>query len=396
MQLHWRRNLGLALVGVVIVAAIAWGFRPPARSVDLATAVRAALQVTVDEEGKSRVIDRYVISAPVGGYMPRITYKVGDSVAQGDTVLALEPIRPAALDARSRAAAQAQVAAATAALRAAQEKVQAAQADAQQAQAEYQRLQGLRANQLISANDLDRARTQAETTEASRRSAEFGVQVSRYELESAKTALMYAGGGGKASDRIAITTPVAGRVLKLYQESEGIVAAGQPLLAVGDPQRLEIAVDLLSSDAVQIAPGMEVILRNWGGAPLQARVRLIEPVGFTKISALGVEEQRVTVIADLTSPAEQWRNLGDGYRVDASFVLWQGDDVLQIPESALFRDGARWQAFVVADGHAQLRNVQPGRRNGLQAQVLGGIAAGEQVVTHPDDKLYDGAPVAQR
>ncbi len=394
--MHLRRNIGLGLVGVAIVAAIAWGFRPQPQPVDLAAVARGPLQVSVEEEGKSRVIDHYVISAPVSGYAPRIGFKVGDTVSQGETVLELEPLRPAALDARSRAEAQARVAAAEAALRAAQEKVSAARADAEQARTEYERLQGLRRIQSVSQNDLDRARTQADTALALQHSAEFAVDVARHDLDGARTALLYAGGGGKAGDRIAITTPVAGSVLKVNRESEGVVSAGQPLIEVGDPHHLEIAVDVLSSDAVRIQPGMRVVLTGWGGAPLEARVRRIEPVGFTKVSALGVEEQRVTVIADLTSPAEQWRTLGDGYRVEARFILWQGDDILQIPASALFRQGKGWAVFVAQDGHAQLRPVQIGENNGLQAQVANGLQAGEQVITHPDDKLEDGARIEPR
>lgn len=394
--MYLRRNIGLGLLGLLIVGAIAWGFRPQPQPVDLAAVSRGPLQVSVEEEGKTRVVDRYIISAPVSGYAQRIDFKVGDSVQQGEILLQLEPLRPAALDARSRAEAQARVAAAESALRAAEEKAHAATADAQHAQSEYTRLLGLRKAQSVSESDLDRARAQANSALALQHSAEFAVDVSRHELAAARTALRYAGGGGKAGDKVAVTTPVAGSVLKLYRESEGVVSAGQPLLEVGDPRRLEVAVDVLSSDAVQIQPGMQVLLEGWGGPRLEARVRRVEPTGFTKISSLGVEEQRVTVVADITSPPEQWRNLGDGYRVEASFVLWQGKDVLQIPASALFRTGKTWSVFVAADGHARLRTVEIGERNGLAAQVRKGLEAGEEVVTHPDDKLADGTRIEPR
>jgi len=393
--MHWRRNLIFIFIGAIIIAAIVYGFRPQPHAVDSAQVTVGPLQVTVQEEGKTRVIDRYVISTPVAGYVPRITLRVGDSVEHNQTLVQLEPLRPAALDARSRAAAMARVEAARAALKANEEQALASKADAAQAKSEFQRLQELSKEQSVSLNDLDRARTRAEATEALQRSAQFAVDVSRHELEGARTALKYAG-GGQTSERIAITTPVSGRVLKLYQQSEGVVNTGQPLLEVGDPRRLEVVVDVLSADAVRLKPGMRVEFERWGGNTLEGRVRLIEPVGFTKISALGVEEQRVQVIADFTSPAKQWEQLGDGYRVDARFILWEQQKVLQIPASALFHHGDGWAVFVIDNDTAQLRTVKPGERNGLVAQILSGLKQGESVITHPDEKIEDGVAVTLR
>lgn len=393
--MYTRRNIILALIAVAIIGIIAYSFRPQPRMVDAARVTIGPMQVTVQEEGKTRVIDRYVISSPVAGYVPRIVQKVGDSVERAKTLVQLEPLRSPALDARSRAGAAARVEAARAALQASEEQARARKADAEQAQVEFQRLDALGKVQSISANELDRASTHAEASAALQRSAQFAVDVSRHELSAARTALKYAG-GEQSSERIAVTTPVTGRVLKLYQQSEGVVNAGQPLLEVGDPAQLEVVVEVLSADAVRLAPGMRVVFERWGGAPLEGRLRLVEPVGFTKISALGVEEQRVLVIANFTSPPAQWQQLGDGYRIDTRFILWEHDKVLQIPTSALFRHNDGWAVFVIEHDKARLRNVQPGQRSGLVAQILNGLQEGEMVITHPDEKIEDGVAVELR
>lgn len=394
-MMHLRRNLTLGLIALAIIGVIAYSFRPQPRMVDGARVSIGPMQVTVQEEGKTRVIDRYVISSPVAGYVPRIVQKVGDSVVHATTLVQLEPLRSPALDARSRAGAAARVEAARAALQASEEQARASKADAEQALVEFKRLEELGKVQSVSANELDRARAHAEASAALQRSAQFAVEVSRHDLAAARTALRYAG-GEQTSERIAITTPVSGRVLKLFQQSEGVVNAGQPLLEVGDPTQLEVVVEVLSADAVRLTPGMRVLFERWGGAPLEGRLRLVEPVGFTKISALGVEEQRVLVIADFTSPSTQWQQLGDGYRVDTRFILWEGDKVLQIPASALFRHDNGWAVFVIDDEEAHLRSVEPGQRSGLVAQILNGLQEGEMVITHPDEKIEDGVAVELR
>ena len=394
--MHLRRNLAFGLIAAVIIGIIAYSFRPQPRMVDAARVTIGPVQVTVQEEGKTRVIDRYVISAPVAGYVPRITYEVGDNVEQSRTLVQLEPLRSPALDARSRASAVARVEAAGAALQVSEENARASKAEAEQAFSEFKRLEELSRVSHVSVNDLDRARSRADASAALQRSAQFAVDVSRHELAAARTALKYAGGGDQTSERIAVTTPVTGRVLKLFQQSEGVVNAGQPLLEVGDPAQLEVVVEVLSADAVRLAPGMRVMLERWGGEPLEGRLRLVEPVGFTKISALGVEEQRVLVIVDFTSPPAQWQSLGDGYRVDARFILWEGDKVLQIPASALFRHNNGWAVFVIEDDEARLRTVEPGKRSGLVAQILKGLQEGETVITHPDEKIEDGVAVELR
>ncbi|MBU1224660.1 MAG: HlyD family efflux transporter periplasmic adaptor subunit, partial [Gammaproteobacteria bacterium] len=294
---------------------------------------------------------------------------------------------------------QAQVSAAQAALAVAEENARAATAAAQLAQQERVRAESLRASNFISAQALDTARSAETRARAAQQAAAHSVRVARFERDTARaavasTARLQAGG---AADVLQVRAPVAARVLKLQQESEGAVAAGQPLLEIGNPDSLEVEVEVLSTHAVKIAPGSKVILDRWGGERAVAgTVRVVEPSGFTKISALGVEEQRVRVIVDFASPREAWQRLGDGYRVEARFVLWEGDDVLQVPTSALFRHGVGWAVFAVEDKRARLTPVETGQRAGLATQVLSGIAAGARVVSHPDDKISDGTRVKPR
>lgn len=398
-QVQWRRRIVLALIALAILSALAYGFRTQPVAVDTAMAVRQPLRVTVEQEGKTRVVDRYVVSAPVAGYMRRIQFDVGDTVRQGQTLIGLEPRRAEVLDVRRRAQAQAQVAAAQANLGAARQRVQAAEADAGLAQTELLRVRALRAGRHVSQDEEDRATATNQRAAAELRSEQFAVEVARHELEATRTALQYAAAASAdgALEPVTVRASVTGRVLKIPRKSEGAVEMGQPLVEVGDPHALEVEIDVLSADAVRIRAGTRVLFERWGGsAPLEGVVRIVEPTGFTKVSALGVEEQRVWVIADLVSPPAQWEHLGDGYRVEASFILWEGKDVLQIPASALFRDGAGWAVFTVRQGKAIKRAVRIGQRNGLRAQILDGLGEGEQVIVHPDDQVRDGVKVEAR
>ncbi|MEZ5541344.1 MAG: HlyD family efflux transporter periplasmic adaptor subunit [Pseudomonadota bacterium] len=390
------RTTGFILLAVAIAAALAWGFWPAPLLVERASVQRAPLTVTVEEEGMTRVKDRFVMSAPVAGYLQRIGLKVGDAVQQGQTVAVLEPLRPDVLDVRSRALADAKVAAARASVDAARQQAAAARAEAEFARSDHARKQQLQAQALVSREELDQAETRSRQAAAALRSAEFAVEVARYELEAAETALRYtvSDTAADAHEAVAIKAPVDSRVLAVHHESEGVVATGEPLMEIGDPAALEVAVDVLSADAVRIRTGTRVELLRWGGpAPLVAVVRTVEPTGFTKISALGVEEQRVWVIADLGSPRTEWAQLGDGYRVEATFQLWQEQDVLQLPASALFRVGADWSVYVIDHGRARLRKVDTGRSNGLATQILAGLEAGAAVILHPDDRIGDGVRV---
>lgn len=397
-MMQWRRRIGLITLFLVLALAIGYGFWPRPVLVEVAPVARKPLRVTVEEEGKTRVIDRYVISAPVAGYVRRVRLNVGDAVVQGAPVLELEPLPSTVLDPRSYAQAQARVAAAEDSLRAARESMAAAKADADYAQADLTRVSGLRKAKSISEQELDRAELRARQAAANLRSSRFAVDVAGHELEAATTALRYsAAQSGTAQEAVVVRSPVSGRVLKRYRESEGVVAAGAPLIEVGDPRALEVEVDVLSADAVRMRPGTRVLFERWGGEqPLEGVVRVVEPVGFTKVSALGVEEQRVWVIVDFTSPLEQWERLGDGYRVEASFVLWEDDSVLQVPASALFRYNDGWAVFVLDGNRARRREVQLGHRNDLNAEIAAGLQEGERVITHPDDTIEDGSSVRAR
>jgi HlyD family secretion protein len=385
---------------LVLVLLLVWGFMPKPLGVDVREITSEILSVTVTEEGKSRVIDRYVVSAPIAGYARRIELEVGDSVSSGQVLAHLDPMRSGTLDPRSKAEAEAAVRGAEAAMNAATEAVEASRAEAELAQNEYERIR-LVANQgLLSQGALDAARAQWRSSQARLRSAQFNVEVAHGGLEAARAALEYSaavpdGSGGHVS--VTVTAPVDGRVLKVIHESEGAVAQGQQLLEIGDPRALEVEVELLSADAVRVHEGMPVRLLRWGGEQaLEGVVKRVEPTGFTKISALGVEEQRVLVICDISSDFEQWRNLGDGYRIEAEFILWEEDDTLQVPASALFRSGENWAVFKLAGGRAQVTPIEIGARSGLAAQVLNGLSAGDVVVIYPSDDIADGVRVEAR
>ena len=389
----------VGVAALVTAALLVWGFRPQPVLIEAVAARHAPLTVSIEEEGRTRVIDRYVISAPVDGVACRVDLDVGDAVAQGQLLLGITPLASRVLDARSRAEARVRVSAAQSALDAAREEAQAAVAAQEFAAIELERLRPLVDKGVIARELFDRAETEVKTSTAARRSADFSVEVAAYELEAARTALQHSAAGEEEApaERVPVRSPIDGRILKVQHECEGAVRTGQALLEVGDPSALEVEVDVLSADAVKIKPGMRVRFDRWGGEqPLEGRVRNIEPVGFTKVSALGVEEQRVLVISDFTSPPEQWVRLGDGYRVEAEFVLWHEDEVLQVPASSLFRHAEGWALFVVVDGRAELREIEPGRRNGLHAQVLAGIEVGDRVVVHPSDAVEHGVRVKPR
>ncbi len=393
------RHLGLGLTALLVVVALVWGFMPGPVAVDISAAQRAALRVTVAEEGRTRVIDRYVVSAPVAGYLQRSDWRVGDAVEQGQPLLRLEPLPAPVLDSRSRAAAETRVAAAQASLQLAEQNSRAAATDAELSNKEFARREALAAAARISREERDRAQAAMQRAEAARRSALFAVDVARHELAAARTALEYsaARASGASAEQVVVPAPVSGRVLAIVQQSEAVVSPGQPLLELGDPAALEVEIEVLSADAVRIAADMPVEFTRWGGSEvLTGRVRVVEPTGFTKISALGVEEQRVRVIADITAPPASWTRLGDGYRVEADFILWHSDDVLQIPASALFRHADGWAVFRYTAGRARLQPVEVGHNNGFAAEIVAGLQAGDEVIVHPSDAVGDGVRVTPR
>ena len=399
MQVNARRRLIVIAVMAAVILAVAYGFMPRPVPVDVAKAARSALRVTVEEEGMTRVKDRFIISSPVSGYKRRIELEVGDQVKKGQTVVVLEPARSNVLDPRSRAEAEAAVSSALAALNSAQENSRAAAADAEYYRQKLQRNRKLYEVGYIARDLLEQTESEAKRTEANRMSADAAVKTARSEVQRARAALRYSAAEETVDhgEIVAVRTPVSGHVLKIHRESEGSVNAGDPLVDIGDPSNLEVKAEVLSADAVSIKTGTPVIFERWGGdKPLTGKVKTIEPAAFTKISSLGVEEQRVLVIADITSIPESWQRLGDGYRVEASFVIWEGKDVLQVPASALFRKAGGWAVFVMKDRKSHLREVLVGHRNGLEAEIISGVSEGEMVIVNPDESLRDGVRVRIR
>jgi HlyD family secretion protein len=391
-----RNKLALFVLAAALLAAIGYGFYPGAVPVDTATVARGPLAVTVDEEGRTRVRERYAVAAPVAGHLRRITLKAGDAVTAGQIVALIEPARAASLDPRSRAQAQAQVESARAALASARGAVSAAAAEERLAKQELERAESLLQSRFVAQAAVDQARSRLQAGQANRVSAEQNARAAEFQLTAAKAVLLEAGKPA-VGGAVQIAAPVAGQVLAVTRESEGPVQPGQTLIEIGNPESLEVVVEVLSTAAVKIAPGTQVKLDRWGGEKtLAALVRVVEPAGFTKVSALGVEEQRVRVIADIVSPREQWLRLADGYRVEASFTIWQAADVLLAPTSALYRQDDGWALFVVQSGKAVTRPVRIGQRSGLSAEVLDGLKEGEVVIARPDDRVGAGVRVKSR
>ncbi len=393
-----RRWLFWSPLVLALALVLAWLFRPKPVAVDFAAIARGPLAVTVSDEGETRVKNVFVVSAPITGLMRRIDLKVGDEVLARKTAIArIEPSDPAFLDPRSQAEARAAVRAAEAAQMLASAGVERARAEVDFAVNDLRRVRGLLTRESISLAELDAAERRARTAHAGLQEAQAGLKVRDSELEQARARLLDPESVRRSGGAVAVYSPVSGRVLQVLKESEGVVSSGAPLIEVGDPRDLEIVVDLLSTEAVRVAAGQRAVIEFWGGPrPLAGRVRRVEPFGFTKISALGVEEQRVNVIIDLISPPEEWRTLGHGYRVEPRIVLWESADVLKVPLAALFRDGEQWAAFVHDKGRAQLRHVTLGAENSIEAQVLDGLRAGEQVVLHPSERVGANARIAQR
>ena len=399
MRPEVRRRILIITVSLAVILALVYGFMPKPVNVDLAQVKKGPMRVTIDEEGKTRVKDRFVVSAPVAGFLRRIELEVGDAIKKGQIIAELEPLRSSVLDPRSRAEALAAVSAAQAILNAVREEERSAEAAADYAKKNIERQKKLFESGYVARDTLEQADADAKRTEAGRLSAEARVKAARAELERARSLLGHSAAEGTVDRErvVLIKAPAAGRVLKIQHESEGVIAGGEPVIDIGDPETIEVKAEVLSADAVKIKPGAQVLFERWGGSePLKGVVRVIEPAAFTKISSLGVEEQRVLVIADITSVPEAWKRLGDGYRVEASFVIWEGSDVLQVPSSALFRKAEGWAVFVVDRNRARLKEVKVGNRNGLVSEIVSGLAEKERVITHPDDAVKDGVRVQMR
>ena len=400
MTANYKRIVIWAAITGMIVIALTMSFMPSPVMVDLVDVRPGPLIVTLDEEGETRVHDVYTLSAPVAGRVQRIDRHVGDPVTANETMLAqIEPGDPSLLDPRSEAQARAAIQAAKAARDLAAAAVKDAEAQYEFARSEYARMQELIVEGSISKRDLDSADRDNKARRAGLDTARAALQVRNYELELARAQLvspLETRASREDCDCIPITSPVSGRILQITDRSERVVREGDTLMQIGDPKDLEIVVDYLSTDAVRIEAGQRVIIDNWGGdKSLEGRVRLVEPFGFLKISALGIEEQRVNVIIDFTSD-EGWERLGHGYQVESKVVLSEASDVLAVPLTALFRDGENWAVFVEDDGRARLRHVEAGQRDGVIAEITDGLESGDRVIAHPSDRVIDGVRIASR
>lgn len=389
----WIRRVVVAVVCLAVAGGLALAWMPKPILVETAVASRGDLETTVSEDGRARVKDRFVIYAPLAGRVARIEWHAGDRVKRGDVLARLLPVGSPLLDPRSRVTAEGRAAVARAAVRQARAGLERAEAAESFAVKESKRLRDLSRAGAASDEALDRAAYEAKSATEAHTSAIFGVRVAEYELEMATAVLGRLGKAATAEEQLDVTSPVEGQVLRILQDSEGVVQPGQPLLEVGDPSALEIVSDVLTSDAVHIEAGQPARVSNWGGDPLAATVRTVEPSAFTKVSALGVEEQRVNVILDLAAPRDAWSALGDGYRVDVSVVVWSARDVLRVPSTAVFPLRGGWGVFAVQDGKASERAVTLGGKGTAEVEVTKGLSAGDAVVNHPSERVHDGVSV---
>lgn len=407
MDLDWKRWIVISGLGLAGVLLALWALRSPPVPVDTAVVARGTLEVTVTEEGRTRVRDVYTVSTPVAGTIERTPREVGDAVTAGETVVAIiRPSVPGFLDARSLREAEAIVAAAEAMVDSARAQVREAEAQLAFAKSEHARAFELHQKEAVSASRLEEVQTALSTAEARLASARATLTAYQHVQQMAQARMVgpqgedrRAGeGDGEGDCCLPIYAPVDGRVLTVHHESEQVVSAGTALIEIGDPRQLEVVADLLSSDAVRVAVGAAARIDGWGGEkPLAAKVRTVEPAGFTKVSALGIEEQRVRVILDFEGGPEERLRLGHGYRVMAHVAVERVEDAALVPLAALFRRGDTWSVFVAdADGRARERVVTIGERTGREAAILTGLEAGERVVLHPSDRVAEGARIRER
>lgn len=394
------RAVAIAVAGVGALGATAFTLLPAPLEVEAAGVAVGPLRVEVEGDGLARVRERFTVLAPVSGHLARIALRPGDEVEAGGEVATIGAALPPLLDHRSRAELEARASAAEAARREADAAIARARLAHGQAQRELSRAERLAGQAVIPARELEQLRFEAQASAEAVEAAALAARTARRETEAATAALGRLD-GARASERggperVAVSSPARGRVLRVLQPDEGPVAAGTPLLEIGDPSSLEVVVDLLTADAVRVRPGAAVAIDQWGGSEgLHGRVRRVEPSAFTKVSALGIEEQRVNVVIDPV-PGPGWAALGDGYRVEVRIAVWESDRVLTVPSMALFRDARGWCAFALDHGRARLRRVEVGERGAEATQVLAGLAEGDRVVLYPDDRLADGVAIAAR
>jgi HlyD family secretion protein len=387
-----KRIFVWSAVLAVVALAIAWSLREPAVEVETAVVQRGPLVVTLDQEGRTHIEDRYVVSAPVTGFARRVELEPGDVVGAGDTIVVLEPMATTPLDPRSEAEARADLDRALAESRSAAAESDSAAAQAARARQRHERLARAADAGAVTRDELDAAAADLRAADAAARAAAFRAELARAGVEAARARVEVAGGTRSAERSVAVRAPTGACVLAVAHESEGVVQAGEPLLELGCRASLEVHADVLSADAVGLAAGQPAEVADWGGGrALAARVRRIDPQAFTKVSALGVEEQRVWVVLDLLDSPESWSRLGDNYRVLVRFELWRGEDVLQAPASAVFERDGQAQVFVLgADGRLALCNVEVGHRSSDAVEITAGLEAGDEVVAHPRRELTAG------
>jgi HlyD family secretion protein len=395
---RFLRWLVVAIAATAVVSWLVYNWYRPTTVVDVATVGFGPMEVTIEEDGKTRIKDRYVVSSPLMGKLVRIALEPGDVVIAKQTIAAtIRPTEPSLLDTRQKLQAQAREKAAQLAVEQAKSREAQIRPLMDLAERTYGRLSKLGTS--VSQQDLQVAEAEYRSQTQAISVATLATQIAEFELQQAQAALVHVSSDGSEDSNAETTdflvySPIDGKVLRVLQESSAIVQPGTPLLEMGDPNNLEIEVDVLSNQAVRISAGNRVLIEHWGGdQPLHGVVRRVEPAGFTKISALGVEEQRVNVIIDLLEPPAQRPTLGDGYRVEAQIAIWQADNILQVPSSALFRTQADWSVFVVQNGVLQVRTIEISHRNRQFAEVTSGLKENEVVVLHPTDQLKQGTRV---
>jgi HlyD family secretion protein len=387
------RRLFVFMILLAVAAGLSWAFWPRPLGVETALIEARDIRVTVEEEGKSRIREVFAVSAPITGQVLRNNLHPGDAVVKDETVVAaLRPAAPGLLDARLKRVAEAAAASARASVGLAAAEVKQAEAQLTFIKTELERAERLSQQGTISDRALDKARLDVATAAAALDSAKASLTVRERELQRAEAALIE-NETGEGPCCTEIKAPVTGRILRVLAESEQVVQAGTPLVEIGDPQDIEIMAEVLSRDAVEIRPGAAAVIDNWGGPPLAATVKRVDPSAVTKVSALGIEEQRVAVILDLVGEAGRG-SLGDGFRVVARITVWEGKGLVAVPVAALFRQGGDWAVYVVSNGRAELRLLELGRRNSQYSDVTKGLAVGDTVILHPSDQMADGVAVA--
>jgi HlyD family secretion protein len=390
------------VLGVVLLAVIVFLLGPKPMPVDIGKLSRGPLQIVVESEGRTRIRHIYTVTAPVSGRLQRVTLKAGDAVKAGETLLTqIEPSSPEFLDFRTTAQRQAKVSASSAQCELAKADIRRAEAALDYAKADLRRNQALVDKHFVSAQALDQAQLAVRTREAELAVAKKTLAAREAELAMDQAALMPTRLPQGASNIVNLIAPISGKVLRVLEESEtsvSPVSLGKPIMEIGDPQDIEVLAEMLSVNAAKIRVGAQAQIVGWGGGKaLKGHVRRIEPYGFTKISALGIEEQRVNVLIDFDEPPENWNVMEHGYRVDVQVVVWEGGNILKVPMGALFRDGNEWAAYSIdKDDHAQLRHVSIGHSTSQEAEVLNGLAESDSVILHPNDRLRDGDFVMDR